>query len=878
MEEGVMCYREHGRIAAQSQGAVMNFRMKPGLPLLLGVVICAWPLCATADFFVDKGNPAASDSNPGTEASPWLTIGKANSTLTAGQTVWIKAGVYTTGIAPANSGTSANRITYARFGNDSVTISNVSVGINLVGDDSIKVDGITFKNCDAMLWIDGGTNNLVQNCAFGPMRNFVPWAGSQVFNGAKFNVVTNCVFFRHGNYDNLDDNGAVVEIGDEYSSTDTTSYNLFINSEFYSGGHHVVGLHGNHNILKNCYLHNEVWNNGYGNRALYSHGSPNNTYRCLAEGNRIAWTADPPDNDGSSGWHLHAKRYIVRRNSFYRNSLAGIQLSVTPSYSQSPEYNMIYHNTFYTNAIQGTLFNAGEKNSAIALANYDSTYTVKSNVFKNNLFWLNPRPIGTYKAFTNEQVWAGNLFQTANPLFIDIASAQSPANRNLPNLSLTASSPAIDAGAPLTTILSPTGSGTSFTVDNADYFMDGWGLISGDRIQLFGTTQTAVITSVNYTTRSITVDRTLSWTQNQGVALAYEGAAPDVGAYELQNQNSPPVITSSPTATGTQGLPFTYQITAINGPTSFGASGLPAGLTVATNSGVISGVPPTSDTFVCTISASNPYGTGSANLTINIGPPVPLLGVNPTSLNFPEIGVGQSADLQFFVTNAGVGTLSGTASATAPFGVVGGGNYALSTAQVWPVTVRYSPVNMGTHNGRVIFTGGAGSTNTITGQAFPVLGWTFSASGGLVSAPFTISGGYLVQNIETDGDPTTSGAGRAVYGFVITNSGNYLISAYVDAPNTGADSFHVNVDAEPVHPTMIWDIPLTVGFERRTVSWRGGGGTGVPQVFTLTAGVHKLILRGREPGVRVDRIEITSSGPTGVRPGTPQDFRFVSGE
>jgi putative Ig domain-containing protein len=352
---------------------------------------------------------------------------------------------------------------------------------------------------------------------------------------------------------------------------------------------------------------------------------------------------------------------------------------------------------------------------------------------------------------------------------------------------------------------------------------------------------------------------------------------PRVAFEDGLGSTNPPVITSSLTAGGMQGQAFGYHIDAVNSPTSFGATGLPSALVVDTNTGVISGIPQASGTFVCTISASNPYGSGSASLRIVIDPPAPRIAVSPGSLTFPEIGTGQSVDLQFFVTNVGVGTLSGTASATAPFAVVGGANYALSSGQVWPVTVRYTPVNMGAHNGRVIFTGAAGSTNTIAGQAFPVLGWTFSASSGLVSPPFTISGGYLVQNIETDGDPTTSGAGRAVYGFVITNGGNYVVSAYVDAPHTGADSFHVNVDAEPVHPMMIWDITLTAGFERRTVSWRGGGGTGVPQVFNLSPGVHKLVVRGREPGTRMDRVEITSSG-TSPRPAIPDEFRFATGE
>jgi hypothetical protein len=250
-------------------------------------------------------------------------------------------------------------------------------------------------------------------------------------------------------------------------------------------------------------------------------------------------------------------------------------------------------------------------------------------------------------------------------------------------------------------------------------------------------------------------------------------------------------------------------------------------------------------------------------------------------LTFAELGTGQTANLQLFVTNSGVGTLTGTASAAAPFSVVSGGSYSLANGQVWPVTVRYSPTSKGAHSGSVTFTGGGGATVALAGQAFPVFaGWTFASTNGLVTAPFTVNTGYLVQDVETDGDPTISGAGRAVYGFTITSAGNYLVSAYANAPDGGADSFYVNIDAEPADPTMIWDIPLTAGFERRTASWRGNGGPGTaelaPKVFALNAGVHKLILRGREAGARLERIEITTSSG-GVKPAPPANLRILPG-
>src|SRR4029077_5909491 len=57
-----------------------------------------------------------------------------------------------------------------------------------------------------------------------------------------------------------------------------------------------------------------------------------------------------------------------------------------------------------------------------------------------------------------------------------------------------------------------------------------------------------------------------------------------------------PVITSAGTASGTVGTAFSYQIVATNSPTSFNATGLPAGLTVNAGTGLISGTPTTAAT------------------------------------------------------------------------------------------------------------------------------------------------------------------------------------------------------------------------------------------------------------------------------------------
>ncbi len=93
-----------------------------------------------------------------------------------------------------------------------------------------------------------------------------------------------------------------------------------------------------------------------------------------------------------------------------------------------------------------------------------------------------------------------------------------------------------------------------------------------------------------------------------------------------------PVISSATTVNAVPGAPFSYQIAATNNPTSFGATNLPAGLTVNNSTGLLSGTPNTPGTFVVPINANNAAGSGQADLTINLDPVFGALPLPPSNL------------------------------------------------------------------------------------------------------------------------------------------------------------------------------------------------------------------------------------------------------
>src|SRR3989441_406002 len=103
---------------------------------------------------------------------------------------------------------------------------------------------------------------------------------------------------------------------------------------------------------------------------------------------------------------------------------------------------------------------------------------------------------------------------------------------------------------------------------------------------------------------------------------------------------NPPVITSAGTATGQVGVAFSYPITATNSPTSFGATGLPAGLALNAATGLLSGTPTTAGASTVTLSATNVGGTGTQTLAVTITPATPVITSAGTATG--QVGVAFS--------------------------------------------------------------------------------------------------------------------------------------------------------------------------------------------------------------------------------------------
>jgi hypothetical protein len=194
----------------------------------------------------------------------------------------------------------------------------------------------------------------------------------------------------------------------------------------------------------------------------------------------------------------------------------------------------------------------------------------------------------------------------------------------------------------------------------------------------------------------------------------------------------------------------------------------------------------------------------------------------------------------------------------------------LGTAAESPYIFSWNNVSAGTYSlsAKAVYdsggTVGSVAMNITVEAGKPASGLTFAADAGIISEPFVATNGTVFQTVETD---LTNG-GLAIYNFDVVNAGNYLVSALVNAPSRAENSLWVNIDTEPTDPLMVWVIPVTTGFISRTVSWRGNGtedpapGQYSPKVFTLSAGTHQLIIRGREANTTLRTISIQATPPT----------------
>jgi len=345
----------------------------------------------------------------------------------------------------------------------------------------------------------------------------------------------------------------------------------------------------------------------------------------------------------------------------------------------------------------------------------------------------------------------------------------------------------------------------------------------------------------------------------------------------VPNQQAP-VITSVTTTTAAQGQPFGYQITAGNSPTGFAASGLPAGLSVSTSTGLISGTPVSSGVSSITLSATNQAGTGTATLTLTVNSTTLSLeqALDATSLAWTTAG-DASWRPQTSTTHDGAdagesGNISDNASSYVETTVTGPGTlgfwWRVSSEQNYDY-LRFT-VDGDEQAAAPGISGESGwQQRTVNiGSGTHILRWTFrkdvsvsSASDAAWLDEVTFSAGQQAPAITSS--PTATGVTGQAFSYQITASNspasfqaNGLPQGLVINPTSGlisgtpstSGTFNITLSATNAAGTGAGNLSLTVSGTQLTLAqaldspalpWRTGGtATWLPQTATSHDGLH----------------------------------------
>ncbi len=501
---------------------------------VIAVIVLVW-ICLPAAAGVYYVSPTGSAGNPGTQVAPW-SLSKANSSLVAGDTAILMDGSYSTAIAPSNNGSAGLRITYQAQNSRQAILTTSNPRLNLQSRSYITVDGMKGSNGNRWAIGNNGHHLTINDCDF---QHF----GSGSFETGRFRDTGGYIHVTNSYFDDHADGVHIREGSGHYIA----------NTTILEDEHSPLVLMGvKQSVVENCYFSNPVHRNiEVLSTRLYMPPNEHRTDYIVIQDSYFH-----ADSATGSAIKMNGSYSIVRRNVFDGCTNSGLRLpnAYGSQASYRPEgwfseHNRLYNNTFYdcTESIQ-----AAKSNTVVSLGGAYGDHIWVNNIIYNgsgtkqiNLYRdAHPSDVSFYynsimRTSPGQDVyyWSGYYtvgeIQAAYPAYNANNVEHNPqfTNAGADDFTLLPTSPCIDAGGPLTTTVG-SGNGTVVTVADALFFTDGYGLIDPDVIYV-GLEQVTIV-SVVYATNQITIDRSISWGSSTPVYANYNGAAPDLGAFETQ--------------------------------------------------------------------------------------------------------------------------------------------------------------------------------------------------------------------------------------------------------------------------------------------------------------------------------------------------------
>ena len=442
----------------------------------------------------------ASRSCGSGNSEAYNSLSSGVSALSAGDELLIRSGSFGQ-LSVQRSGTEQNPITIRNYGNEVVTISTGgSVGISITGQSDVTIQGLDVTSVQGFGRIQDSTRIILEGIDFSNASSSGT-TGSLKFVRSTFSKVINSQF---------------SDGSDLLLFQDDSNNNVLLGNIFGSASHSLISIR--------CSSNNVIRNNEFNNPQqkaieLYdcegTSDAPvrlDDAKRNLLEGNRFLGTAPSGQDYRYNG----GQQTIVRHNIFANNLGGGVNYVYYGDESLYVYENRLYNNTFYENRCYGIIGQSGT-----ASRFYD-------NQVVNNLLFANANCSGgsgqVNIANSSAVILTNNTQANSDPGFANAAGG---------DFSLVSSSNQIDAGVFVASAASA-GSGTTLVVDDASWFYDGYGINGevGDVIRIEGRADTARIMSINYSTNTLTLNASLTWSAGDGVHTNFAGSAPDVGGIE----------------------------------------------------------------------------------------------------------------------------------------------------------------------------------------------------------------------------------------------------------------------------------------------------------------------------------------------------------
>jgi len=463
------------------------------LGLALAVLSSASLLAQSgAKFYV---SPSGSNSNSGSFTAPWRTIQHAANSAKAGATVYVEAGIYHESVNFPESGTASEPITFVNYPGEAPTLDGTGLRVNntqglfnIVNQSYITVQGFEIRNyttadpnlTPAGIWITGSgsgvrlLNNRVHN-----ITTTAEGSGGNAFGIAVYGTVItpisqltisgNQVYsLKTGQSESVNVDGNVTHF--------TVTNNLIHDNDnigFDAIGGEGVGPTGHdqasfgevsgNTIYNISSLHNGGYNS-YGADGIYCDGCKyvvferNLVHHCDLN---IEVAAENGGFDGSN--------VTVRNNVFYDAYTVGISIG---GYGNCTKGHLGCGGSDHVVIVNNSLYNNNTRNQG---AEFQIQYRAGStNIFENNIVYAGIQDVwiyGPYKGSSPTLDW--NLYyslpgyQQGNSItwngqsnFVSFAAYQTTTGEDrdsffanpdyisltLPNLDVTSSSPAINAG------------------------------------------------------------------------------------------------------------------------------------------------------------------------------------------------------------------------------------------------------------------------------------------------------------------------------------------------------------------------------------------------------------------------------------------------